>query len=236
MAEAVNIGNATLYHGDCQKLLPSLGTFDLLLTDPSYGARENVKRASSGRGFNKDGHPKMRNRPAKDHPEIAGDREPFDPSPFLAFPRVILWGANWYVGRLPEGKTKWLVWDKRCGKGNDDNADLEMAWTNLKGPDRMHRQLWRGFCREGRDNARHGVLHPMQKPIELMAWCLQQAGIKPGMRVLDPFMGSGPIGIATVELGAFYVGVEMVKDYFDISCRRIGEAHAANRREGELTL
>lgn len=218
------IGNCRLILGDCRILMPMLSKIDAVIGDPPYGAKERVKRASAKRGFNRDGHPKGRNRPAKDHPGIAGDDEPFDPSIWLGFPRVILWGGNHFAKSLPAGKTRWLIWDKRCGKGNDDNADCELAWTNLKGVDRVHRQLWRGFCREGVDNARLGVLHPMQKPVELMTFCLHQAGIKPGMTVLDPYMGSGPVGIACVELGASYIGCEIVPEYFEIAVRRISGA------------
>lgn len=218
------IGDATLYLGDCLEIIPTLARVDAVITDPPYFARERVKRATAGRGFNRDGNPKGRNRPAKDHPEIAGDDQPFDPAPWLGFQQVILWGANYYADKLPSGKTRWLIWDKRCGKGNDDNADCEIAWTNLKGVDRIHRQLWRGFCREGVDNARHGVLHPMQKPVELMTWCLQQAGIEPGMVVFDPYMGSAPLGIACIELGATYIGCEKVPHYFEVGLNRVKSA------------
>lgn len=221
------IGNATLYLGDSRELLPSLRG-DAVISDPPYGQREQVKRAAAGRGFSKSRPDRYR--PSKDHPEIEGDDAPFDPSPWLSFGTVILWGANHYADRLPTGKTKWLVWDKRCGKGNDDNADCEMAWTNLKGVDRVHRQLWRGFCREGEDNAANGVLHPMQKPVELMAWCIEQAKLPPGATVLDGYMGSSPVGIACLRAGLTYIGIEKVPHYFDIACQRIEEA----QRQGRL--
>lgn len=215
------IGAATLYQADCLAVRPLLERVDAVITDPPYGQRERVKRASAGRGYNRDGHPKQRNRPAKDHQEIAGDDKPFDPSPWLTYKRVVLWGANHYADKLPPGKTRWLIWDKRCGKGNDDNADCELAWTNLKGVDRIHRQLWRGFCREGMDNAARGVLHPMQKPVELMRWCLEQAGVVAGMVVFDPYMGSAPVGIACAQLDAIYIGAEDVPHYFDLACERV---------------
>jgi site-specific DNA-methyltransferase (adenine-specific) len=218
------IGSATLYLEDCLDVLPMLGHVDAVITDPPYFAKERVKRASAGRGFNRDGHPKGRFVPSKDHPEIDGDDKPFDPQPWLTFKSVVLWGGNHFAHKLPPGKTRWLIWDKRCGKGNDDNADCELAWTNLKGVDRIHRQLWRGFCREGVDNAAQGVLHPMQKPVELMRWCLAQAGVLKGMTVLDPYMGSAPVGIACAEIGAIYIGCESVPHYFAIARERVQKA------------
>lgn len=221
------IANATLYFGDCLEVLPSLSSIDAIITDPPYCARERVKRASGGRGKPRRG----RFVAAKDWPEIAGDDRPFDPTPWVAFKRVVLWGANWYADRLPPGKTRWLVWDKRCGTTSDDNADLEMAWTNLKGPDRIFRHLWRGICRDGEENIGRGqeLVHPMQKPANLMRWCLQQAGIVAGMTVLDPYMGSAPVGIACTEIGARYIGIEKIEPYFDVACERVLQATKQQR-------
>lgn len=42
--------------------------------------------------------------------------------------------------------------------------------------------------------------------------------------VLDPFMGSGTTGVASVRLGRPFVGIEIEPRYFDIACRRIEEA------------
>lgn len=224
------IGTATLYLGDCVEVLPTLAGVDALITDPPYGAGEKVKRQSNGRG-------KSKTRPgveSRDYVEIHGDDRPFDPAALLGFKRVILWGANYYAARLPAGKSRWLIWDKRCGTTPDDNADCEMAWTNMKGPDRMFRHLWRGMCRDGEENIAKGtgawLLHPMQKPANLMRWCLQQAGIKEGMTVLDPYMGSAPIGIACSEIGVRYIGIEKVPHYFDIAVTRVIDA----QRQGRL--
>ena len=45
--EVVTIGDATLYRGDCMEVLPTLGRFDLVCTDPPYGIGENAHRESS---------------------------------------------------------------------------------------------------------------------------------------------------------------------------------------------
>jgi site-specific DNA-methyltransferase (adenine-specific) len=64
--------------------------------------------------------------------------------------------------------------------------------------------------------------HPTQKPLRVMRWCL---GFVPDARtILDPFMGSGTTGVAALQLGRKFIGIEIDPGYFDIACRRIEEA------------
>ena len=69
--------------------------------------------------------------------------------------------------------------------------------------------------------------HPTQKPLRLIEWCLSFA---PDARtVCDPFMGSGTTGVACVDIGKAFVGIERERKYFDIACRRIEQAYAQPR-------
>src|SRR5689334_20566652 len=124
----------TIYHGDCRALtLPEKPA--LVLADPPYGVNERTERKSNGRSNATE---------SIDWIEIAGDDEEFDPRPLLRLQtKTILWGANYYPVYLPPASS-WLVWDKRDGTTPDDNADCELAWTNLGGPLRAFRHLWRG--------------------------------------------------------------------------------------------
>ena len=49
---------------------------------------------------------------------------------------------------------------------------------------------------------------------------------RPGETVLDPFMGSGTTGVAAVEQGRRFIGIERERRYFDIACERIARAQA----------
>jgi site-specific DNA-methyltransferase (adenine-specific) len=51
-----------------------------------------------------------------------------------------------------------------------------------------------------------------------------------GETILDPFMGSGTTGVAAVQMGRDFIGIEREPKYFDIACRRIEEA----QRQGDL--
>ena len=212
------IGNAELWLGDCTQVLPLLPKVDAVITDPPYGINVNTARLGSRRGR----HVVNLSTPGFDR--IIGDDQPFDPSPWLALaPVVILWGANHFSDRVP-GSPHWLVWDKREGTTPDDNADCELAWTNLRGPARMHRQLWRGVARRGEESVSTGTWreHPTQKPVALMRWCIEQAKRPP--LIFDPYMGSGTTGVAAMQMGLQFIGCELDQRYFDAACRRIEDA------------
>jgi len=68
---------------------------------------------------------------------------------------------------------------------------------------------------------RHGK-HPTQKPVQLMEHFIQVLSDK-GDMVLDPFMGSGSVGVAAKKLNRSFIGVELSEEYFLISGSRIEE-------------
>jgi 23S rRNA G2445 N2-methylase RlmL len=55
-----------------------------------------------------------------------------------------------------------------------------------------------------------------------MTWSIEQAGNP--QTILDPFMGSGTTGVAAVQMGRSFIGIEREPKYFDIACRRIEDA------------
>lgn len=217
------IGNATLYLGDCREVLPMLGKVDAVLTDPPYGIGEHGGKrrygpASAAKGF---GEPEG----YEDHQwdRSAPEKEVFDTLREMSR-RQIIWGANHFISRLPLDSPCWLVWHKK-GADKSSFADCELAWTNLPGAVRIFRHDWVGF---GAINSGVKREHPTQKPVPLMAWAL--GFIPEDKLILDPFLGSGSIGIAAVQTGRCFVGIEKVPAYFDIACRRIEDA----QRQGNL--
>ena len=69
-----------------------------------------------------------------------------------------------------------------------------------------------------------GKEHPTQKPVPVIAWCIQQA--PKAITVLDPFMGSGTTGVACALMLRAFTGIERERKYFDIACERISRAQA----------
>ena len=214
------ISDATLYLGDCRGVLPTLGRVDAVCTDPPYGI--GFQYSGGGKSKLHTGYRNGTDKPNARQP-FAGDDAPFDPADWLAWP-CILWGANHYARRLPEGG-RWLAWNKLGDlEPWDSFSDVEIAWCSSPGNDRIFSHLWKGLCQKGAGTKRD---HPTQKPVELMEWCL---GFLPNAQtILDPFMGSGTTGVACARLGRKFIGIELEPRYFDIACRRIEAAHRQPR-------
>jgi site-specific DNA-methyltransferase (adenine-specific) len=231
----VRIGDAELWLGDCLEILPTLPKVDAVITDPPYG--QGYKVNTFHKGGTRNNAVVQRNgstlmvRPNV-HAEIDGDNGPFDPAHLLNIaPAVLLWGSHKFGHLLPRGRA--LVWDKVPTGKVRSQGDGEIAWTNVNpdGPLRIFRLLWDGLCVG--EGARHEVtagqkrLHPMQKPEALMRWCLQQVGSPE--TILDPYMGAASTGIAAIQMGRRFIGIESVPAYFDIACERIENAYRQER-------
>lgn len=219
--------HTTLYLGDCREIVPQLDVrVDLLLSDPPYGigwdpdlslkhcnqaSRSLHHKAASWGHVNR-------------WPRLLGDEQPFDPTPWLGYRHVILWGFNHFARHLPPGRL--LVWDKTHKSGKSVLAHGECAWMKGGHGVWIHRQTWVGLYRQGEENGTRGV-HPCQKPLSLMRWCLTTAG-KTGARprqgidtVLDPYCGSGTTLVAAKQLGKRAIGVEIVEAYAETTARRL---------------
>lgn len=207
MVEPVVIGNAKLYLGDCLEILPHLPKVDACITDPPYGIGIDGQKGSDRKNGSQ-----LR----KAHDFMGwDDKTPTQELFSLILSKAktqVIWGGN-YFG-LPPSRG-WMVWDK-AQKGLT-MSDGELAWTNLEKPLRifqLHRtHLWQ-----------EGPQHPTQKPLSLMTWCIEQAGNP--QTILDPFMGSGTTGVAAIQLGRSFIGIEREIKYFDIACKRIEQAVA----------
>ena len=201
-----------LHLGDCLDILPTLEAWrvDAVITDPSYGIEYDPQRYNDSTTTN------------SQFETLEGDDQEFDPRPWLEFPTVILWGANNYTRYLPRGG--WLCWDKRCSERADRmfGSPFELAWINDAQKFKVARIQHGGVVNA--DGYGIKRVHPTQKPIKLMRWCLEIAKIPEDATVFDPFMGSGPTGIACVQTGRNFIGIEIDEGYFQIAKSRIEQA------------
>ena len=201
----IEIGNATLYLGDCMDILPMLDKVDAVITDPPYGLKRFEKGFGTtrfkGHGAEKEG--------------LVWDKTPekaFFDMLLSKGENSIIWGANNF--ELPTSEY-FLVWDKQ--QTVDNFASAELAYTNVKVPAKVfkysihqHNQIEKS--------------HPTQKPVSLMCWCL--SFVPKAESILDPFMGSGTTGVAAIQMGRKFIGIEREQKYFDIACKRIEQAVA----------
>lgn len=210
-------GDAELWLGDCRELLPGLRA-DAVISDPPYGIGY-VRGQKNKSGIYRGANAVARQNKFAGIP-IVGDGEPFDPAPLLRFGNVLIWGADHYRLVLPAGG-RWLAWDKLAGKTSWDSfADVEFGWHSQGGASRVFSYLWKGLACDKRESG--GPLerdHPTQKPIDLMMWCIKQAGMP--RSIIDPYMGSGTTGVAALRLGRKFIGIEIAERWFDVACRRI---------------
>jgi site-specific DNA-methyltransferase (adenine-specific)/modification methylase len=194
--QKVQIDGATLYLGDCMDILPTLDKVDAVITDPPYGigiAKNPVRQL---------------------HEKLNWDNAPPEKSLIdmcvNASESAVIWGGNYF--NLPPSQC-FYIWDKQQPL-NFSLAMCEMAWTNKKGPAKMHRQSVLSYEKH----------HPTQKPVELMIFCIDQ--LNNPQSILDPFMGSGTTGVAAIQMGCKFIGIEREPKYFEIVCKRIEQAVA----------
>lgn len=209
------IGDATLYLGDCRYVLPTLGKVDAVVTDPPYGVELTRKTGASFQASTiyKDSPDYVRAL-IKDTIGLAlqisdraaifcGNRMLFDyPRPASIGTAYVSSGAGcdpWGFGCnnpiLYYGKCPYLA----IGKGSRPNSFSD----NRSGD--------------------AGIDHPCPKPLAWMKWLVNRVSL-PSHTILDPFMGSGTTGVACVKLDRKFIGIEIEPKYFDIACRRIEEA------------
>jgi DNA modification methylase len=188
-----------IYHGDCREVLPSLGNFDMLLTDPPYGVMAEGSAASRRFLGNGDaGSLAWDIRPTRELLQVLLD----------ICVSAFIWGGC----QMELGPTDgWLIWDKQ----NDglNFGEVEFCWTNLKFAPRVYRERCVGL--------NGGRQHPTEKPIGLMKWCV---GFAPEPRtILDPFMGSGTTLRAAKDLNLTALGIELSERYCEIAAKRLSQ-------------
>ena len=209
------IGDCTLYLGDCLELLPTLGKFDAVVTDPPYGiGADKTAHKDSGR------QPGVALAAKREYRSTDWDSAPASAQHIQAMmdcsENQIIFGGNYFA--LPPARC-WLVWDKKV---NGEFADCELAWTNLDKPVRRIEWMWNGMLRKGAEERND---HPTQKPLGVIDWCLNHLPAQ-AKTICDPFMGSGTTGVACAKMGRKFTGIEIDPGYFDIACERIRKAYA----------
>ena len=110
-----------------------------------------------------------------------------------------------------------IVWDKK--RRGLDQADCEIAWTNMPGQSRIFEYKWNGMLQENMKD-KEDRIHPTQKPVMLYSWLLSKYA-KPGMKILDTHVGSASSLIACHRAGLEYWGFEIDPVYYKAAKERL---------------
>jgi len=214
MSERVVIGDAVLWHGDCLEILPTLPKVDCVVTDPPYGIAWS-RGAGTGPKMNCKGHDGIQN----DH-----DTSYRDNALALVDAPAVVFGS--FYAPAPARVKQVLVWHKSGDSGvigsvTGFRRDAEPVFLCGKWP--VRKVEWSSVLRSqfGQSSIVTETGHPHTKPHDLMRKLL--AACPPGT-ILDPFMGSGTTGVAAVQMGRKFIGIEIERKYFDIACRKIDDA------------
>lgn len=228
MSRIETIGDATLYFGDCREILPTLGKVDAVVSDPPYEDELRFGLISRADG--------------QEMPEDLGfgginaDRE-------IVARQCVECSAGWVIlFTLAEGVRAWrdvlqgagAKWDTTCfwvkpdasprfnGQGPARGAECFVTCWAGAGYRRWNAGGKRGIYTHCVNTARQGE-HPTEKPIPLMREIVVDF-TQPGALICDPFMGSGSTGVAALQCGRRFIGIEQDPRWFDLACKRVEEA------------
>ncbi|PCI51931.1 MAG: site-specific DNA-methyltransferase [Alphaproteobacteria bacterium] len=221
------IGNATLYHGDCLDILPTLSPVSLVVTDPPYlleqGGMTNAEMSGKFDTRVYDNKGAIVDTPIG-WPEIM-------PAIFRAMEtgHAYVMCNNRHVAAALAAAAKsgfrfhnLLVWDKITATPNRwYMKNCEFTCFLFKGKAKYINDC--GSQQLVRVPNILNAPHPTQKPVELMKSYIKNSS-QVGDVVLDPFMGSGTTGVAALILGRQFIGIEKDKKYFDMACERVENA------------
>lgn len=220
------IGDCTLYLGDCLEVMPMLGKVDAVVTDPPYGIGATHANHLSKITL-RDGTPA---RQALGFDGISGQELVRLTSAWCEMARRwVVFTCEWKdAHRLDDAGflVRLGIWRKPDGAPQFTGDRPGTGWEAVAICHRKGRKRWNG-------GGRHAVWtfpkgtgdgHPTQKPVPF-ASALVRDFTDPAETILDPFMGSGTTLVACAKLGRKGIGIELDPDYFEIACRRVEEAY-----------
>ena len=221
--EEVTIGDARLILGDCREVLPTLEACDATIADPPYGVGLGGTKGSGG----------AHGLQLQAYASYADTYDNYVKQVVPSLVRAIrLTGrAAVFVGphihELPKFDALGGVYcSAAAGRHNWGFKNFLPVLLYGQYPD-LHKGARFPTVIASNETAEHNG-HPVPKPIGWMIW-LVSLTTRSGETVLDPFMGSGTTGVACMNLGRKFIGIEIERKYFDIACSRIENAQRQSK-------
>lgn len=233
LPEPVQIGDATLYLGNCLEILPMLGKVGAVVTDPPYEAVMQSKWGALSKQA-PSSHVRYEAIGFDAIDEIRADVAAAISEVCTGWSLIFCMaeGVRAWRDVLEESGARYkraLVWVKPDAmpqfNGQGPSVGHEMLVSSWHG---QGHSRWNGGGRPGtfsfNKNTPGGSEHPTQKPLPLIRELVSLFSFD-GDLICDPFMGSGTTGVACAKLGRKFIGIEIDEGYFDIACRRIEDAY-----------
>ncbi|HEX3146651.1 MAG TPA: site-specific DNA-methyltransferase [Gemmataceae bacterium] len=213
----VQIGTATLYNADCFAVLPQLSGIGAVVTDPPYCIGYHYRSYDDA--------------PWKYHdlmthliPELI---RVTDDGPCFVW-QSQLKADRWHRYFPDDYKIIAACKIFRTGDNKRFSWDPIIYWNGRS--KRVHDlpRDWHVVDLRPWDGYRGDNPVPCPRPLEQVAWICQSLAAQ---SILDPFMGSGTTGVAAIQAGKRFVGIESDPVYFDYACQRIKQAWADSCRD-----
>ncbi|HEX9206571.1 MAG TPA: site-specific DNA-methyltransferase [Candidatus Deferrimicrobiaceae bacterium] len=125
--------------------------------------------------------------------------------------------------------TEIVLWATKARKGKD-RYTYHYDAMKQENQGKQMKNVWRDISPPGKEEKFHGK-HPTQKPVALVSRCLR-ASTNEGNLVLDPFLGSGTTGVASIRLGRKFLGFEADPGLAEIAMRRMSDNLVQRARGG----
>jgi hypothetical protein len=225
----VEIGNATLYLGDCMDILPTLPKVDAVITDPPYSERTHAGHDLIPRGATSDAATRSK---LGYHALTESDVTELSHAYAMACDGWVVWMTDHMLApviqRELQGLGRYVFAPLpffQAGRSVRISGDGPCSWTDWIVAARTKAQVKWGTLPGGyiagpgwNDKARMGG-----KPTLLMEALVSDYS-RPGQTVLDTHMGAGTTGVACIRTGRKFIGCEVDPEAFALSCRRIEQA------------
>jgi len=229
----VKIGNCTLYHGDCVDIMPTLGKVDAVVTDPPFEkeAHKQMRRTQKSikTGINASLDFEQINENLRDFiTDWSTENSLGWCIYFCQAEAVAAWrdSIESFGGKYKRA----CIWVKPDASPQFNGQMPSMGYESIvcqwagKGHSKWNGGGKRGVFTHNTNQKDRDGRHPTEKPKPLMRELLNLFTNK-NETILDPFMGSGTTGVACVQTGRHFIGIEKDKKYFDMACERIQNAY-----------
>ena len=250
------IGDCTLYLGDCMDVMPTLGEVDAVICDPPYGTTackwdSVIPLEKMWEALNVCTN--------KHTPFVFTSSQPFTSALVMSNPKLYKYDWVWkkpkgtghlnakkmpmrdkedvlvFYNKQPTYNPQFEVGKPYKNKAGDPEKSTSMTdsygnYTNFR------------YDNEGKRYPKQvlelpvverDTVHPTQKPIDLMKYFIKTYTNK-GDLVLDFAMGSGTTGVACADLGRRFIGIELEQKYFNAAYQRISQTDSAPQQDDFL--